>query len=97
MIERPLAYDAVVRIVLKNVREQSGCIASSEGLERYDIRNLMLPPLGKLWVVIRQPVQRWPGFRRRRTASLEYLEQLIDVGPTGKQRNAGGNEANTTC
>ena len=89
MIECTLAYDAMVRIVLENVREQSGCIASSEGLERYDIRNLMLPPLGKLGIVIWQPIQCRPGFRRWRTTSLEYLEQLIDVGPTGKQRNAG--------
>jgi len=89
MIECTLAYDAMVRVVLKDVREQSGCIARSEGLERYDVRNLMLPPLGKLGIVIRQPIQRRPGFWRRRATSLEYLEQLIDVGPTSKQRNAG--------
>lgn len=90
MIEGPLAYDAMVRVILKDVRQKRRRIARSERFQRHNVGNVMLPPLGKLGIVIRQSPQRRPRFRRRRAASLKDLEQLINIGSTGKQRDAGG-------
>lgn len=50
----------------------------------------MFRPLWKLWVVVWQPEHGGPHLGSGRTTSLKYLEYLINVTASWKERHARG-------
>lgn len=91
VLQRLPADDSPVRVVLQQRREQVRSGVAPQRLPRHEVRDRPLRPLGKLRVEVRQPVHAMPvagGIGR--SPSLKDLDELVDVGPSREERQAGG-------
>ena len=85
MLHRLPADDPPVWIVLQKCREQVRRLVASQRAHGNEVCDRPLPPLRELGVIVRQPVHAVPvRVRVRSPPSLENLNELVDIAPSGK-------------
>ncbi|EJK59435.1 hypothetical protein THAOC_20346 [Thalassiosira oceanica] len=91
MLHRLPADDPSVWIVLQKRREQVRRLVAPQRAHGDEVRDRPLPPLRELGVIVRQPVHAVPvRVRVRSSPPLKDLDQLVDIAPSRKERQAGG-------
>jgi hypothetical protein len=90
MLQGSFARDPPIGIILKQFVQELGCIVGSQCLLGDKLRDIVLRPQWKLWIVVRQAQDGRPHFGRGRSTTLKYFEQLINVTASWKERHACG-------
>mmetsp|Transcript_39919 Transcript_39919/g.85046 ORF Transcript_39919/g.85046 Transcript_39919/m.85046 type:complete len:383 (-) Transcript_39919:4-1152(-) len=91
MLQRLPTHNPPVRIVLQQLCQQVGRVATPQRVHRHEVSDRPFRPLRKLWVVVRQPVHAVPvrvGIGR--TPPLENFDELVDVRPAWEEGETGG-------